>query len=572
MTNPAPSNAPASTDGGKKRAPARRAAIRDKPLLAAAILVALLAVVPVVSLFVLATGNVEGVWRHLAVNVLPGSLAITLMLMAGVGATAASIGIGAAWLVSRYDFPGRSFVHWFLVLPLAIPTYISAYCFVELLGFTGPIQTLLRDMLGVTAPAQYWFPDVRSIGGAVFVMGIVLYPYVYLTCRLLFEMQGGAVIEAGRVLGASGARQFFLVALPLARPAVVAGVALAMMETLNDIGAVEILGVRTLTFSIFDTWLNRGSLAGAAQIACMMLVIVAMLLYFEQRSRGSRGYAVRHGGSATLARIRLTGPAGWLVAVLCLLPPLTGFAAPVFVMADYALARLDLFADPRLIRAAGNSVFVSAVTAAAACLAALVLLSALRNRRSRKAMLLVRAATLGYAIPGSVLAIGLLFALTRFDNSLDGLARHYLGFSTGLVLSGTAFIIIYACSVRFLAIAHGSVEAGYARLSGHMAMVARTLGRSAGQTFLTVELPLLRRAIATAGLLVFVDTMKELSATILVRPFNFPTLATHVYELASRARFEEAATAALLIVAIGAIPVLLLSRLQRAATISGMRS
>ncbi len=319
MTNPAPSNAPASTDGGKKRAPARRAAIRDKPLLAAAILVALLAVVPVVSLFVLATGNVEGVWRHLAVNVLPGSLAITLMLMAGVGATAASIGIGAAWLVSRYDFPGRSFVHWFLVLPLAIPTYISAYCFVELLGFTGPIQTLLRDVLGVTAPAQYWFPDVRSIGGAVFVMGIVLYPYVYLTCRLLFEMQGGAVIEAGRVLGASGARQFFLVALPLARPAVVAGVALAMMETLNDIGAVEILGVRTLTFSIFDTWLNRGSLAGAAQIACMMLVIVAhasLLRTTLSRVAGLRGASWRH-----RRRWRASGsparPAGWWPYYAC---------------------------------------------------------------------------------------------------------------------------------------------------------------------------------------------------------------------------------------------------------------
>jgi iron(III) transport system permease protein len=303
-----------------------------------------------------------------------------------------------------------------------------------------------------------------------------------------------------------------------------------------------------------------------------MLVIVGLLLYFERRSRGGRGYAVRHGGAATLARIRLKGWRQFVVLLLCLAPPVAGFFAPVWVMAGYALARLDLFADSRLLQAAGNSVFVSTATAAVACIAALVLLTALRQRRSRGAGLLLRAATLGYAIPGSVLAIGLLFALTRFDNSVDALARSMFGISTGLMLSGTAFIIIHACSVRFLAIAHGSLDAGYSRLSGHVTMVARTLGRTAGQAFLTVELPLLRRAIATAALLVFVDTMKELSATILVRPFNFPTLATHVYELASRARFEEASSAALLIVLIGAIPVLLLSRLQRAATLTGFRS
>ncbi len=557
---------------GAASAPSRRGVVRDKPLLAAAIFVAALAVIPVVSLFILAMGDVSGVWRHLIVNVLPSSLATTLLLMAGVGAATGSIGIGAAWLVSRFEFRGRAIVHWLLVLPLAIPTYLSAYCFVELLGFTGPLQTLLRTLTGFKTPAQYWFPDVRSLGGAVFVMGIVLYPYVYLTCRMLFEMQGGAVIEAGRVLGARGGRLFFSVALPLARPAVVAGIALALMETINDIGAVEILGVRTLTFSIFDTWLNRSSLAGAAQIACLMLVIVALLLYLERLSRGARGYAVRHGGTATLSRIGLTGWRSAAVLALCLLPPLAGFIAPVFVMVSYALKRLDLLADPQLLHAAIDSVLVSTATAITACIAALVLLTALRQRRSKWVTPLVRIATIGYAIPGSVLAIGLLFALTRFDNAVDALAREFLGFSTGLLLSGTAFIIIHACSVRFLAIAHGSLDAGYSRLSSHVTMVARTLGRTAGQTFVTIELPLLRRALAIAGLLVFVDTMKELSATILVRPFNFPTLATHVYELASRARFEEAAIAALLIVAIGAIPVLLLSRLQRAATLTGYRT
>jgi iron(III) transport system permease protein len=551
--------------------PAGRSTSRRPGLPAAALLIAGLAAVPLLSLFVLASGDASGVWRHLAVNVLPSSLAATLELMAGVAIVTGAVGVGAAWLVSRYEFPARRILHWLLVLPLAIPTYLSAYCFVELAGFTGPLQGLIRQVFGFTRPTEYWFPEIRSVGGAIFVMGAVLYPYVYLTCRLLFEMQGRTVIEAGRVLGASGARLFFAVALPLARPAVAAGMSLALMETLNDIGAVEILGVRTLTFSVFDTWLNRSSLAGAAQIACLMLAIVALLLVVEKRSRGARSYAVRHGGAAALGRVRLSGWRAWSVTALCLVPPLIGFGAPVYVMLDYAIARTELLADPELYRAAGNSILVAAFTAATACIAALALILAVRGNRSRLAMLAVRTATLGYAIPGSVLAIGMLYAMTNFDNAVDALARAALGVSTGLVFSGSALIIIYACTVRFLAIAHGSIEAGQTRLSSHVSMVARTLGRSAGQTFVSVELPLLRRAIATAALLVFVDTMKELSATILLRPFNFPTLATHVYELASRARFEDAAMASLLIVVIGAVPVLALSRLQGAATLTGFR-
>jgi iron(III) transport system permease protein len=550
---------------------ARKLAARARRLPWSAMAIAAISAIPLLSLFLLASGDATGVWRHLAGSVLPGSLATTLALMAGVGGLTASVGIGAAWLVSRYEFPGRATVHWLLVLPLAIPTYLSAYCFVELLGFTGPLQTGLRALLGVSRPAEYWFPEIRSTGGAVFVMGVVLYPYVYLTCRLLFEMQGASVIEAGRVLGASGTRLFFGVALPLARPAIAAGTALAMMETLNDIGAVEILGVRTLTFSIFDTWLNRSSLAGAAQIACLMLAIVALLLVLERKSRGARGYAMTRGGAASLGRIRLSGWQAWAVALLCVLPPLAGFAAPVYVMLTYALARIELFADPALLRAAANSMLVASATAATACIAAVVLIVGVRGNRSRLAFLAVRTATLGYAIPGSVLAIGMLYAMTHFDNLVDALARAAFGVSTGLAFSGSALIVVYACAVRFLAIAHGSVEAGSSRLSKHVSLVARTLGQSAIQAFVTVELPLLRRALATAALLVFVDTMKELSATILLRPFNFSTLATHVYELASRARFEEAAAASLLIVAIGAIPVLALSRLHGAAPLTGFR-
>lgn len=538
-----------------------RAAIRGRTVPAVAWIIAGLATAPLVALLVLASGNTGDVWGNLLANVLPVSIRVTVLLMAGVAISTALLGIGSAWLVSRHAFPGRNIVHWLLVLPLAIPTYISAYCFVEFLGFTGPVQTLLRDLFSFTSPADYWFPEIRSLPGAIFVMSVVLYPYVYLTCRMLFEFQGGSVIEAGRMLGAGSRRLFFSVALPLARPAVAAGIALALMETLNDIGAVELLGVRTLTFSIFDTWLNRSSLAGAAQIACLLLILAGLLLYLERRSRGARGYAVKHGGTVPMSRIQLTGSRGWLATVLCLIPPAAGFGVPMVVMLRYALLHPEQITHPQLQQAAANSVFVAVVAAFATTLAALILVAALHRVQSRLGKFIKVAATLGYAVPGSVLAVGILYALTQSDNAVDAMARQYLGITTGLLLSGSAFIVIYACCVRFFAVAHGALDAGHQRLSGRETMAARTLGSNARQAFVGIELPLLRRPLLTAMLLVFVEAMKELSATILLRPFNFPTLATHVYEFASRARFEDAAMASLAIVAIGAVPVILLSRL-----------
>lgn len=534
---------------------------------AGVILIALLVLAPLVSILALATGDAKGVWGHLIVNVLPRSIGETLWLMAGVGLFSAAIGAGAAWLVARYEFPGRAFLHWALVLPLAIPTYISAYCFLEILDFTGPLQTAIRSLFGFTRASEYWFPDIRSTQGGVFVMTAVLYPYVYLTCRLLFEMQGANVIEVGRVLGASGMRLFFRVALPMARPAMAAGVALALMETLNDIGAVEILGVRTLTFSVFDTWLNRSSLAGAAQISLLLLVVVALLLWVEMRSRGGRGYASRNAG-AGLTRIRLTGLQAAAATFLCALPPAIGFAAPVALMVDRAARRLEQFADPSLLAAVLNSVTVSIGAATFAVLLGLALAALARRSKAPATGILTRLSTLGYAVPGSVLAIGTLFAASTIDNSLDAVARSQFGFSTGLLITGSAAIIVYAATVRYLAVAHGAIDAGFTRISPHVGMVARTLGRTANQTLAEVELPLLRRALATAALLVFVDTMKELSATLLLRPFNFSTLATRVYELASRALFDDAAAAALLIVAIGVVPVIALSGMQAAGMAS----
>ncbi|MEM7462218.1 MAG: iron ABC transporter permease [Pseudomonadota bacterium] len=537
----------------------------------AAILICVVALIPFFALFLLAFGDSRDVWLHLVTNVLPRSLSTTLILIAGVGILSSAMGVGAAWLVSRYEFTGRRTLQWALVLPLAVPTYISAYCFTELMDFTGPAQTFVRFLGGYTSPADYWFPDIRSLGGAIFIMSIVLYPYVYLTSRIVFEMQASSILEASRVLGAGAWRMFFRIGLPLARPAIAAGAMLAILEALNDIGAVEILGVQTLTFSIFDTWLNRSSLAGAAQIAWLMLIVVAIVIAMERRGRGGRLYEYKQSGASTLTRVQAKPFHSAAFCLLCLAPVIVGFIVPAGLLFNFALRRTEQFSDPELLSAAANSITVSLSAAIVTVLAAFMLITMTRRHRGKLTRFLARLAALGYAVPGSVLAIGSLYAFTTLDNWVDASMRSLFGISTGLLVSGSAAIIVYACSVRFLAVAFGSLEAGYSRISSHMPMAARTLGRSANQAMIAIELPLMKKAILTALLLVFVETMKELSATVLLRPFNFSTLATYIYERASLARFEDAAIAALAIVAIGLVPLLVLNRIQSAVPVNRTR-
>ncbi|MEC9343536.1 MAG: ABC transporter permease subunit, partial [Pseudomonadota bacterium] len=388
---------PASADNIRPR---NRFARRWHGMAVAAFLVAAVALIPFVSLFVLASGDSEGVWPHLVANVLPRALGETFLLLAGVGFLTSTIGITSAWLVSRYQFPGRNFLHWALVLPLAIPTYLAAYSFVEIADFTGPLQSAIRTIGGFSRPSDYWFPEIRSLPGAVFVMSAVLYPYVYLTCRLVFEMQGSTVIDTSRVLGAGGWRQFARIAAPLARPALAAGATLAMLEALNDIGAVEFLGVRTLTFSVFDTWLNRSSLAGAAQIALVMLIFVAVLMALERKARGDRRFAVSGNSAHGLTQATLPGVQGWIATIACALPPLIGFGAPVALMLSHALRRLDQFGDPALGSAALNSITVSAGAAILAVAASFAVVVVQRGRPGRGFALLLRLVTLGYAVPG----------------------------------------------------------------------------------------------------------------------------------------------------------------------------
>jgi iron(III) transport system permease protein len=524
----------------------------------AASIISLIAIAPVIAIGVLALGSSGDAWPHLMANVLPGALRRTLGLMAGVGALTLLIGTGTAWLVTMYRFPGRRMFEWLLLLPLAVPTYIIAFCYLELFDYSGAAQTALRHMFGWRNAQDYWFPDIRTLGGAIFVMSAVLYPYVYITARASFLAQSVCVLEVSRTLGRSAAATFWQVALPLARPALAAGVALALMENLNDIGAVEFFGVRTLTVAVYDTWLDRNSLAGAAQIACIMLAFVFALLAIERAMRAGRRFHHTTGRYRHLPEDTLEGAAGVVASMACALPVLFGFLLPGGLLVHDALAHIAAGLAPEFWQAALNSLLLAA---AASCLAvgfAVVLGYARRQTRSKLIHVLSAIPAISYAVPGTVLAIGILIPLAGLDNAVDAAMRKLFGVPTGLLLSGSVFAIVLAYTIRFLAASLGAVEAGLSKISRNTDAAARTLGASVSETLWRVHLPLLRPALGAAALLVFVDAMKELPATLLLRPFNFDTLATQVFTLASLYRYEEAGLSALTIVLASLVPVLFL--------------
>ncbi|WP_350333258.1 ABC transporter permease [Coralliovum pocilloporae] len=555
-------------------APATQPAIiktgRNLPIwMIASWLVVLSVLAPIGALFYLALQPSDGVWGHLVSTVLPRATWTTLLLMAGVGSVTAFIGVTTAWLVSMCHFPGRRLFDWLLLVPLAMPTYIVAFAYVEILDFTGPVQTALRQVLGVTSARDYWFPEVRSLGGAVFVMSVVLYPYVYLTTRAMFLMQSACMLDVARTLGSSPLHTFFRVALPLARPAIAVGVTLALMECVNDIGAVEFFGVKTLTFTIYDTWLNRGSLAGAAQIACVMLLFVLGLVIAERFARRKQRFHITSKRYQALPNFELRGAQAGLASLLCATPVLLGFAFPAALLASSAVKRLTPDLLLTFIEPALNSLMLASFAAAATVGAGVVIAYTQRYDQRPITKLAARLGSIGYAVPGTVLAVGILIPLASLDNAVDGFMRSAFGISTGLLLAGSGTALVYAYSVRFLAVSIGGAESGLSRVTTSLDMAARTLGRSAGETLRDVHLPIIRTALVSAAMLVFVDCMKELPATILLRPFNFDTLATVVYTQASLEAFEDAAPAALMIVLVGLIPVALLARTSKTSHRSG---
>ncbi|WP_431263663.1 ABC transporter permease [Roseateles chitinivorans] len=533
---------------------------------ATALAIALVVLAPLGALAWTALGAGAAHWAHLFEHVLPRAAAQTVTLLAGVGVLTAVVGTGCAWLVTRVDFPGRTVLRWALLLPLTVPTYIAAYSYVDLLHPIGPFQGAVRALLGFDSPRQFRLPDARSMGGAVLVLSAVLYPYVYLSMRAMFSTQPARLMEAARLLGEGPWGAFRRVALPMARPALAVGVGLVLLEVLNDVGASEFLGVSTLTTTIYTTWVTRSDLGAAAQIACAMLAMVALLVWLERQGRRHlRADSVRAMRAAT--RPRLRGASAWLATAAASLPVLIGFVLPAghLVVLAWKRAAEGHGLSAEILSGAMHSAALASSVTAIAVVAGLVVAWAARSTggAGRPRAWWLGSAALGYAIPGTVLAIGLLPPAL----AVDGWVAERLGLP-GLPLMSLGAVLAVACVMRFLALPIGSVEAGLARLPPPLEQVARCLGETPLGTLRRVHLPLLRPALTTSALLVFIDVMKELPASLLLRPANVETLPTLLYAEAARGSYEHGALAALLIVAVGLPAVLLLSREPVAPTSS----
>ena len=529
-----------------------------------AALIAAVVLAPMLAVVWIAFHPTENIWPHLMATVLPRYFGNTLILMLGVGLLTAAVGTGAAWLVAMYRFPGSRWLDYALLFPLAIPAYVGAYALVDFLQYAGPVQTGLRGLMGWESARDYWFPQVRAHGPAIVVLSAALYPYVYLLARAAFREQSGCSYEVARALGAGPWGLFGRVGLPLARPAIATGVALALMETVADYGTVAHFGVQTLTTGVFSTWLNGNNAGGAAQIAGVMLTLILLLVALERISRRNARFHRPTRSSRPVEPVVLAGWRGWVATGLCLIPFAIGFVLPVGVMLGHSLDNPEVWVAPGLLQALVNTLFVGGVAAVVTVGAALYLVYGVRMAGRGMARVVLPLTTLGYAAPGAVLAVGILIPLAALDNRVADAVLALTGYDPGLIMTGTAGAIILAYAVRFFGIAQGAADAAFGRISPSLPMAARSLGRTAGGALRSVYLPLMRGSVATALLVVFVDCVKELPATLLLRPFNFNTLATRVYELASLERLGEAAPAALVVMAVGLLAVALLARANRA--------
>ena len=532
----------------------------SKRWMISALLTTGIVVLPVFSVLFLALFPEENIWPHLLDTTLPRYLTTTIKLMLGVGILTLVLGLATAWTVTMCEFPGRKFFEWALLLPFAVPAYVIAYVYTSLLDYAGPVQSALRDWFGWQSAADYWFPEIRSLEGAILMIGLVLYPYVYLLARAAFLEQSPSLFSVSRSLGHSALSTFFRVVLPIARPAIAVGLSLVLMETLNDFGTVDFFAVQTLTAGLFDTWMNLGNLGGAAQIATTMLIFVVILVTLERYSRRRQQQFAARDNREPLQRFTMSFPRQLICLVTCAIPLIFGFIIPGGTLGYYAWEYFGESWNPDFIQNTFNSLFLSSAAALTTLLIGVTLAYSRRLHNTRGMQVLMRLSSLGYAMPGAVLAVGVIVPLAGFDNWLDSLTRNYLGFSTGLLLSGSAFALVFAYTVRFLAVSAGSVESALQKVTPSMDMASRSLGHTPGQTLVKVHLPMLRGTLVTAALVVFVDSMKELPATLILRPFNFETLATYVYQFASDEMLYQSALPSLIIVLAGIIPIILMNR------------
>ena len=536
----------------------RRFAIDGWTIAAAAI--GLCVAIPVGTVLVTALGPSDGMWSHLVSTVLWEYVGNTLWLMIGVGGGTIVIGTSTAWLVTMYRFPGRRILSWALLLPLAVPSYILAFVITDQLEYAGNVQSALRGVFGWTSARDYWFPEIRSLGGATIVLSLVLYPYVYLLARAAFIEQCFGLFETSRTLGRGPIASFFTVAAPLARPAIAVGTALALMETLNEFGTIDFFAVPTLTAGIFDVWLNMDSVAGAAQLASVLVAFALLLVAIERTSRRSRRYHDTTTRVQALPEYRLSAARGTAALVWCATPVALGFVLPACVLGNYAMVFYAETLEADYLDYVRNSMMLAGWAAVIAALAGIGLAYGVRLSPRPAMRGLAEFATIGYAIPGAVLAVGIMVPLGYFDNALDSMSRGLFGVPLGLLISGTATALVVGYVVRFLALGYRTVDSGLSRVTPSIEGAARTLGASPAGALVRVHVPIIRPSVITAALLVFVDTMKELPLTLILRPFNFDTLATFVYQYASDELLEECALGALTIVAAGVIPVVLMSR------------
>ncbi|MEM8804887.1 MAG: iron ABC transporter permease [Cyanobacteria bacterium P01_G01_bin.38] len=499
-------------------------------------------------------------WSHLADTVLAQYVTHSLLLMGGVGIGVCLIGISTAWLVTVCRFPGSRWLEWALLLPLAAPAYLLAYTYTEWLEYYGPVQTGLRTLFGWERATDYWFPDVRSVGGAIAMLSLTLYPYVYMLARVAFLEQSRCALEASRSLGCGPWRSFFKVALPLGRPAVMAGLALALMETLNDFGTVQHFGVTTFTTGIYRTWFGMGERVAAAQLSAILMLFILALLLLERWSRRKAQYYQMGNSHQQVSPYILRGVRAMAAQLTCLLPIALGLLLPAGLLLHMTLTHLEDTLDNRFMELAYHSLLLAGLTGGVAILVALVLAYGARLNRSRVIQVGVRLAAMGYGIPGAVIAVGILIPVIRLDQLVARVAQASLGISPGLLISGTITALIFAYLVRFLAVALSTVESGLTKIRPSLDDAARSLGCSPTHTLAKIHVPLMGSSLLTALMLVFVDVMKELPATLVMRPFNFDTLAVRVYQYASDERLIEASAPALMILLVGLLPVIALSR------------
>lgn len=523
-----------------------------------ALFIALLLSVPILVIVAQLFVGSTDIWAHLLETVFADYVKNTFSLMFGVGIGVVILGVSSAWLTTSCEFPGRKVFSLLLLLPLAMPAYIIAYTYTGLFDFAGPVQSTIRELTGLRY-GEYWFFEIRSIEGAMFMLALVLYPYVYLMARAAFLNQSAQMLEVSQSLGLSPLQGFFRVVLPMARPAIIAGLTLALMETLADYGTVQYFGVSTFTTGIFRTYYGFGDIVGAAQLAVALLSFVFVLIIVEKYSRRKINYYSASEHRNVGRRLQLSTAQRWLAFSWCAGLVFFGFALPASVLLFWAAISTEVF-DGEFAALIWNSFSLASIAAFVSVALALVLAYAVREQKNKWVRSAVQLTSLGYALPGTIIAIGVIMAFAWFDNSLLTAIEKYTDRRFGLFLSGTLVALVFAYTIRFLAISLGSIQSGLTRIKPSIDQSGRLLGLSASGVIRRLHVPLLRTSVLTAFLIVFVDVLKELPTTLILRPFNFNTLAVRAYELASDERLVDAAPASITIVLVGLLPVFLLNR------------